>query len=318
MPRGWLEAACHHNDPLGRTRGPALICQNRGWVALDGLHERILVPSSCGSRALRSSFGDFLGGSATTGADITSSEEEPIVGDVAPKLQVLPLQEDSELALHHEPELRPVLEMLSRGSEQVEKIQPHEEVIEYWAVEGSSGDHGPVIVHSGHKHHHVHHTHGVEDHQGHQSERPGRSKKHAESIEKHEKKEPEEQQPQPSETQPQVVSPQEPVLPPHLIFDMQDQGLQPNVILGGVVAIFAQVYLWGNVFVTLFKPQRQSLQAQGGLPPAPDVGAQGVMRSTDVALPAQGLPPSGPGSSDIPHHAGSTRNHNASNVIAVA
>eukprot|EP00913_Durusdinium_trenchii_P029623 g27766.t1 len=32
--------------------------------------------------------------------------------------------------------------------------------------------------------------------------------------------------------------------------------LQPKILLGGLLAIFAQVYLWGNVFVTLFKPNR--------------------------------------------------------------
>mmetsp|Transcript_18278 Transcript_18278/g.50127 ORF Transcript_18278/g.50127 Transcript_18278/m.50127 type:complete len:317 (-) Transcript_18278:94-1044(-) len=52
---------------------------------------------------------------------------------------------------------------------------------------------------------------------------------------------------------------------PHVTVTMErqkpDRPLQASVIVGGAVALFAQAYLWGNVFVTLFKPNRQNLLA---------------------------------------------------------
>lgn len=39
--------------------------------------------------------------------------------------------------------------------------------------------------------------------------------------------------------------------------DPKDQGIKPAALVGGLLAIFAQAYLWGNVFVTLFKQQRR-------------------------------------------------------------
>lgn len=45
-----------------------------------------------------------------------------------------------------------------------------------------------------------------------------------------------------------------------LVLPRQSDSLQANVVCGGVLAIATQMYLWGTVFVTFFKPQRQSVE----------------------------------------------------------
>lgn len=40
----------------------------------------------------------------------------------------------------------------------------------------------------------------------------------------------------------------------------KENSIQPVALIGGLLAIFAQAYLWGNVFVTLFKPQRRQAE----------------------------------------------------------
>mmetsp|Transcript_47635 Transcript_47635/g.106922 ORF Transcript_47635/g.106922 Transcript_47635/m.106922 type:complete len:205 (-) Transcript_47635:15-629(-) len=56
--------------------------------------------------------------------------------------------------------------------------------------------------------------------------------------------------------------PPPPVAPPDLQDtqgkDAQDseQHVKPIVLMGGILAVFAHAYLWGNVFATLFKTQR--------------------------------------------------------------
>jgi hypothetical protein len=46
-----------------------------------------------------------------------------------------------------------------------------------------------------------------------------------------------------------------------IINNDKERGIQPVALAGGLLAIFAQAYLWGNVFVTLFKPQRRPSEA---------------------------------------------------------
>eukprot|EP00435_Cladocopium_sp_Y103_P016674 s4309_g4.t1 len=63
--------------------------------------------------------------------------------------------------------------------------------------------------------------------------------------------------------------------------------LQPKIVLGGLLAIFAQVYLWGNVFVTLFKPNRSPNPAPGAAIPsvAPEKGTSATREEVPAAQP---------------------------------
>lgn len=74
-----------------------------------------------------------------------------------------------------------------------------------------------------------------------------------------------------------------------IIEDPKDDKLQPGALVGGLLAIFAQAYLWGNVFVTLFKPQRRP-QAAGAAPGA-DGGEPATGPNPPRAAPGQRLPP---------------------------
>jgi len=140
--------------------------------------------------------------------------------------------------------------------------QPEEE-IQYWVMEGSDGS-GPVVVH--HEHHvsHAHHDHHA--HHAHHGGKDGMSYSHEETIthtgngghhgEGHmmvrhhvvHRVEPQRQR--------FVPPPPPPDDDMRLLDEPQVESLQPKIVLGGLLAIFAQVYLWGNVFVTLFKPNR--------------------------------------------------------------
>lgn len=84
---------------------------------------------------------------------------------------------------------------------------------------------------------------------------------------------------------------------------------QPKIVLGGALAIFAQLYLWGTVFVTLFKPTRQngapqtaevtqasapaSAGPQAPIPSSPIVlsGAGGLLRGEAAAPTPMANPP---------------------------
>eukprot|EP00434_Breviolum_minutum_P039189 symbB.v1.2.034791.t1/scaffold4555.1/size38081/1 len=130
-------------------------------------------------------------------------------------------------------------------------------------MEGSDGS-GPVVVH--HEHHvsHAHHDHHA--HHAHHGGKDGMSYSHEETIthtgngghhgEGHmmvrhhvvHRVEPQRQR--------FVPPPPPPDDDMRLLDEPQVESLQPKIVLGGLLAIFAQVYLWGNVFVTLFKPNR--------------------------------------------------------------
>lgn len=60
--------------------------------------------------------------------------------------------------------------------------------------------------------------------------------------------------------------------------------LDATVLLGAGLAIFAQVFLWGHVFVTLFKPNRPSSSAQGP-PPTMAQEAAAAPRSAPTSSP---------------------------------
>lgn len=44
-----------------------------------------------------------------------------------------------------------------------------------------------------------------------------------------------------------------------VIFNEEDTSIRPLAVFGGMMAVFGQVYLWANVFVTLFKRDRSAL-----------------------------------------------------------
>jgi len=56
---------------------------------------------------------------------------------------------------------------------------------------------------------------------------------------------------------------------PVIILSEPPKSYNPTAVVGGLIAIFAQAYLWGNVFVTLFKPQRRAAESTV---PAVEVG----------------------------------------------
>ncbi|CAE7782776.1 unnamed protein product [Symbiodinium sp. CCMP2456] len=85
------------------------------------------------------------------------------------------------------------------------------------------------------------------------------------------------------------VPPAEPPDDLRLLDEPQVEPLQPKIIAGGLLAIFAQVYLWGNVFVTLFKPNRAPAQPGAPAPPGPAAGP-----------PAPGAPAPAPEESAAP------------------
>lgn len=78
-----------------------------------------------------------------------------------------------------------------------------------------------------------------------------------------------------------------PPRPVIIISDPKDKGYQPVAVVGGLIAIFAQAYLWGNVFVTLFKPTRRAAESampsEGGAGPQNAPGPEDLQRNTAAA-----------------------------------
>jgi len=174
---------------------------------------------------------------------------------------------------------------------------PPEENVEYFVVQGP-GHKGHVVVH---------HTHEV--HQdasdGTSSSSTHRGSTHHQMVHHqhhhHLHKHP---QPPPAPSEPEPA----PLPDPDLIDQPKVVGWQPKVLFGAGLAIFAQVYLWGSVFVTLFKPNRSATGGpsapvaqtppsprsgsaqQSPAPAAPIVprGAGGLLQGQAVVVPDQG------------------------------
>eukprot|EP00927_Polykrikos_kofoidii_P074102 TRINITY_DN70066_c0_g1_i1.p1 TRINITY_DN70066_c0_g1~~TRINITY_DN70066_c0_g1_i1.p1 ORF type:complete len:324 (+),score=52.73 TRINITY_DN70066_c0_g1_i1:136-1107(+) len=70
----------------------------------------------------------------------------------------------------------------------------------------------------------------------------------------------------------------------------ENGSMKPTVVIGGLLAIFAQAYLWGTVFVTCFKPNRRPLllDAASSEPSAPTA----AQPSTPSASQSPAEPPS--------------------------
>lgn len=78
--------------------------------------------------------------------------------------------------------------------------------------------------------------------------------------------------------------------PPHsIVLEPQDDGLSATVLFGGALAVCAQAYLWGTVFVTLFKPA-----------PRPPATAAGVQRAQTQTGSPPGNPHAGNGAAADP------------------
>lgn len=182
-----------------------------------------------------------------------------------------------------------------------------EEEVQYWVMEGDGS--GPMVVR--HEHHVTHHhDHGVNGHHHHHQDQAdsGRGMSYSEHEEtvthtgthgqgdgghltvrhhiiSHQvQNEPHRQR---------YVPPAEPPDDLRLLDEPQVEPLQPKIIAGGLLAIFAQVYLWGNVFVTLFKPNRGP--AQPGAPAAP-----GPPGPPGAPAPGSGAPAPAPEESAAP------------------
>jgi hypothetical protein len=192
---------------------------------------------------------------------------------------------------------------------------------EYWSVTGPNGTHGAEVVQDGsghtsvkeihHKHHDStgHHHSGKHPHQGagamnhngkHGNEevsRPDdRSNERSNDRTEAERQNGKDAHPRDADSQTQNAhtrTEEEPDSHPVILISVQhkDDGFHPTAVVGGLIAIFAQAYLWGNVFTTLFKPQRRAVDSSVGTPETAIQSAQGnVQRGTDttanIAAPA--------------------------------
>eukprot|EP00411_Alexandrium_monilatum_P029908 CAMPEP_0175372870 /NCGR_PEP_ID=MMETSP0095-20121207/22447_1 /TAXON_ID=311494 /ORGANISM="Alexandrium monilatum, Strain CCMP3105" /LENGTH=360 /DNA_ID=CAMNT_0016671065 /DNA_START=14 /DNA_END=1093 /DNA_ORIENTATION=+ len=202
---------------------------------------------------------------------------------------------------------------LESASEPKDIDGPKDEVIEYWAV-AEPGENGQTIVHQGHAVHHIRHGKDfVEHHQAlrhhnhrHYVRHVGHGSGHRRHHHEHREAKPAtaHEKPDRSQSEPLLVAPPQP-LPTAAtaaataakaasVATTADCGGDEGTAfackrgVGGMLAIFAQAYLWGHVFVTLFKPHRQARPAQQ--PGASDAGQAGAA-AAPAGRPAHEEPP---------------------------
>jgi len=71
-----------------------------------------------------------------------------------------------------------------------------------------------------------------------------------------------------------------------IISDPRDKGMNPVAVTGGLIAIFAQAYLWGNVFTTLFKPSARRSVDGSATAPVEVTAGQGAPQAQNIAQDA--------------------------------
>jgi len=159
-------------------------------------------------------------------------------------------------------------------------------VIEYFAIDGSGGGHADQAHHGDHS--------GASS--GHHESAPSSPPEHHQD--RHEESRDEPRDESRGDDHDQQADDQPVENDPPIVIDLskKDHGLQPSVIAGGVLALFAQAYLWGNVFVTLFKPTRRPEQPNATA--GTDGGNRGAEGESSAAQTnAVASPPQVPGNS---------------------
>lgn len=68
--------------------------------------------------------------------------------------------------------------------------------------------------------------------------------------------------------------------------DGKDKSYHPVQVAGGMVAVFAQLYLWGTVFVTLFKSPRRNLESVDTVRPGANTAQAQQRQEQSPASPA--------------------------------
>jgi len=188
--------------------------------------------------------------------------------DAYPRSREIVVNDDMALDSNQEEEFVP---SMSVGSPEAEE-KPTNPLLEYWSMEDPDGEGGSVdegaqlltdgtgqvLAKSVHKntshsnlpiasvvshHNHMHSGH-AEHHATQKVTHQERNHDAANSGDSHDSHD---RQPQQEEDSGPVAK---------IIVSEEENTFQPIALVGGVTAIFAQMYLWGNVFTTLFKSQR--------------------------------------------------------------
>jgi len=281
MPWGHLGAVCHEArecaDELVGEATPQLLRTLRTRTALSDEALGGTLPPACRLRALHASFGDFLGGPGSLSSTPVAEEQLPVSLDRPPELPAPLPRGDGQLV--GTKEWLP----LNAGVQLESGAQPHEEVVEFWSLE-RPGARAHTVIHHGHRVHHLHDRastaeHGEAEH-GEAEHREAllhqqHAARRARLREMLRRRLPPEEPLRipvpllPPAPPPVLVTPAPPMPPPPMPQLVPEEpaepDVEPSVVLGGALAIFAQAYLWGHVFVTLFKPQRRLPAGTGDL-----------------------------------------------------
>lgn len=280
MPRCLLEA-CHggcgsgnkdhfYRQPLAGDSGAF---EHRSQKSTGGVADELLRPLVYRGRRLRSSYGDFLqapglpsevstsSGSQTDQSGSFNDEYRP--ASIPPTdAQALAAQISAEL----KDAIRTMDEMQTHVTTAPLAGRPGRADLEH-SIVGYGGDgETPLLEHA--------RSESNGDHQIHHSPKHSGGPNHyvivkqhvaAHAVNRHPEPPTTASEPPPKAHEPNPKMQQE--LDQGAAQQLQEPRLadwQPQIILGGVVAMFAQAYLWGNVFVTLFKPARSSTATQPG------------------------------------------------------
>lgn len=189
---------------------------------------------------------------------------------------------------------------VSLGAPKIGKGAPASGVLEHWSFEGSDGEGAQLLTdgegnatseHTDHhqpshhelkqpSHHEHHNKHETHDSQGSSLQRHAGQKRQARQKEEHEPSGQQQHHNADSVGDEDVMKNEdrEPPVGTIIMSNPEDKGFHVIPVVGGLIAVFGQLYLWGNVFVTLCKPGRSASPPQAP-PPTPMPG------------PAQGPPP---------------------------
>eukprot|EP00933_Yihiella_yeosuensis_P052682 TRINITY_DN50794_c0_g1_i1.p1 TRINITY_DN50794_c0_g1~~TRINITY_DN50794_c0_g1_i1.p1 ORF type:complete len:358 (+),score=72.91 TRINITY_DN50794_c0_g1_i1:69-1142(+) len=292
MPKlHFLEEACHHGSHSPFSRGAdadfgsmlkRFDCGLGGLTSQRSSSSRSLKGSSfvadntkVKDSAPPSSFSEFLEGSPTVPRilkarnQVVDAQLDDNDGDPRP---IVILEEDATAANSTSSD-GPVPD----GEIGIPKVGTSEQqVVEYWSMEdGPGAPDGPVMVH--HKHtvrsgsgiHGQHHV--IQE----QVVQPKSKSRHGHGSQ------PRHHHPLPGEDSAEAGHRE--VRKPPAEENAESDSLQPQVMAGAFLAIGAQAYLWGNVFVTLFKPRRPAYAtSSAGESNSSDVSSQPVMTPSGV------------------------------------
>eukprot|EP00930_Biecheleria_cincta_P104508 TRINITY_DN96862_c0_g1_i1.p1 TRINITY_DN96862_c0_g1~~TRINITY_DN96862_c0_g1_i1.p1 ORF type:complete len:327 (-),score=61.91 TRINITY_DN96862_c0_g1_i1:91-1071(-) len=273
MPRALLEA-CHggcgsgNKDYFsqGQLAGDSWTFEHTSQRSKVGLPDDVLRPAVFRGRRLRSSYGDFLQGPELPSDVATSSRSRTDQSgsfDDERRPASIPPAAAQALAAQISAELKDAMQTIDAMKAQVRTApfggQPGRANLDYWVAEDGDDGKEPVLEHYGRNESDVDHKiyHGPE---------PSSSTSHHVLVKKHVAAKVVHRPAEPPMAAAEAPSKAKEPLPQQeldqeAVQQLQEPRLadwQPQIILGGAIALFAQAYLWGNVFVTIFKPARSS------------------------------------------------------------